>query len=539
MRADRGERAGEEAERRRDERERARELDVQPSASTATSPLRPRRPPGPAPSAEFTKFSAWLSRMPGPSSVAPSTLSTNDAIVAAPTTAGIHAAGNELEPHRRRRRAARPHTIPASVPSSETAPDVPGGTRRNPVTSHVVLPDALPTSLATVSLADVTSAATIASLAMRRVRHACRQERRPRGEAGVGDRVARAASSAARSSAMPAAALRASPARVAIAAARNAAKSSVHPCHPVPTKTARPMIVAGDARRAAVTSLRRHPARATTTLVASAGRMRAVTSGSDARQADSSRRLSDHSTAAAVAGTLMLSFRRIGTVSTKPATTAAAGGAASSHHAGIRPVALVIHAATAAAASVPNATNATSPAVDFVAVPRQRPRPHVRAHECREAVAGRENRPCRGGDFESRREAEHEAQDGDRVNHDARRPGCLTGPEQAAAPDQARQDREIEEDGSDRKERRLPPRQPAQKQREEAGADVHELAADFGGRGHRSASRERLAAPPLERVRQRLLHGNLRRPPKLGANPARRRPARPGRRSGASAADPP
>ncbi len=66
-----------------------------------------------------------------------------------------------------------------------------------------------------------------------------------------------------------------------------------------------------------------------------------------------------------MAGTEMLSFRRIGTVSTSPAASAAAGGAMITHHDGTAPVACVVQAATAHAARLPNATKEVRPAVDF------------------------------------------------------------------------------------------------------------------------------------------------------------------------------
>src|SRR5206468_2485491 len=84
-RADGGERAGHESKRRRNERERPREIDIRAHAhamAIATA----------AATAVLMKFSMSLLRIPGPSSVAPSTLSTSAPTVAPTTTATIIAA---------------------------------------------------------------------------------------------------------------------------------------------------------------------------------------------------------------------------------------------------------------------------------------------------------------------------------------------------------------------------------------------------------------------------------------------------------------
>ena len=59
--------------------------------------------------------------------------------------------------------ANAPRRSPATVPSSDIAPGVPGFTRRSVVTRNVDRPQALPISLATVSLPPAVSAATSAS----------------------------------------------------------------------------------------------------------------------------------------------------------------------------------------------------------------------------------------------------------------------------------------------------------------------------------------------------------------------------------------
>ena len=88
-------------------------------------------------------------------------------------------------------------TRPAAVPSSEIAPGVPGGTADSVWTSKVRRPNALPISLATVSLPPAVSAATKPIIAAPVACVVDREQRRERRDAGVGDRVARAAPSAA------------------------------------------------------------------------------------------------------------------------------------------------------------------------------------------------------------------------------------------------------------------------------------------------------------------------------------------------------
>src|SRR5919204_638856 len=55
-------------------------------------------------------------------------------------------------------------TMPAAVPSSDIAPGVPGFTRLKPTMRNVDRPQALPISLATVSLPPAASAAVNASI---------------------------------------------------------------------------------------------------------------------------------------------------------------------------------------------------------------------------------------------------------------------------------------------------------------------------------------------------------------------------------------
>ena len=79
---DRRQRAGREAERRSDEREGAAEIDSRARAGRRHA-RKTRASATPAAIAVFTKFSMSLFRIPGPSSVAPSALSTSAPTVGA------------------------------------------------------------------------------------------------------------------------------------------------------------------------------------------------------------------------------------------------------------------------------------------------------------------------------------------------------------------------------------------------------------------------------------------------------------------------
>ena len=206
------------------------------------------------------------------------------------------------------------------------APDVPGGTRVRLVTRKVCRPQALPISLATVSLAPATSAAVSASSARSR----------------WGEAAATAAATAARpvlaralpgprrpprSSAMPSRTFRRSPSRVVTVATRNAESSRVQPCQPAAVNTIVPMVQPASAP-GHVTVRARQPAAATTALSAMAGPACRTSAGSCASSAGADSRLSVQSVPAAAAGTLRLSSRRTGIVSTSAAAAAAASGAA-------------------------------------------------------------------------------------------------------------------------------------------------------------------------------------------------------------------
>jgi len=151
---------------------------------------------------------AWLGRAPAPATAKPGT--------AVPASEAARA-----EPFRR-------------------APDVPAGTRLSGIHIHVVLPNALPISLAIVSLAAVTIAVTPARIA------------------GDGSRMPMEITAAhaktpvlaialpgprrpPRSSAMPSAAFRLWPMSVVAAAKANAANSNDQACHPAPSQTITPM----------------------------------------------------------------------------------------------------------------------------------------------------------------------------------------------------------------------------------------------------------------------------------------------------------
>src|SRR5690606_21093185 len=159
---DRGDRAGEEAKRGRDQRERPRELDVLPHAS-----MRQAASASAAAVKVVMKFNRSLSRIPRSSNVEPSTLSTSAATTAATATGRI-SEGAMIRSDAAMAASSSAAAAPAAVPSDDTAPDVPGGTRRNDVTSHVRRPYALPTSLDTVSLDPAITAATNATSAASR-----------------------------------------------------------------------------------------------------------------------------------------------------------------------------------------------------------------------------------------------------------------------------------------------------------------------------------------------------------------------------------
>ena len=149
-----------------------------------------------AATAVLMKLSMSLFRIPGPSSVAPSALSTSAPAVAPATTMTMADAG--IRPSAAPTAAsANAASSPAAVPSSDIAPGVPGFTRRSVVTRNVDRPQALPISLATVSLPPAVSAATSASSAAGAYGVVDRGDRGDRRDAAVGDRVAGAAAAAA------------------------------------------------------------------------------------------------------------------------------------------------------------------------------------------------------------------------------------------------------------------------------------------------------------------------------------------------------
>src|SRR5262249_18509759 len=145
---------GREAERRGDKRERAAELEQQrrraPFAWLARG-VRWRRyrihrhtaSVTARPATELMKFSTSLFRIPGSSSVAPSQFATSAPAVAPMTIARSAAAGTSPSAAPIAASASAPRT-PAAVPSSDIAPEVPGGTRENRVIDSVVRPYALP-----------------------------------------------------------------------------------------------------------------------------------------------------------------------------------------------------------------------------------------------------------------------------------------------------------------------------------------------------------------------------------------------------------
>src|SRR5204862_1473282 len=250
----RRQRARHESERGGNQREGPREIQIGPGGPRFPAPgsrsrfsgeprslnPEPRTPVDPHAMASVTaaaiavlmKFSTSLFRIPGPSSVAPSALSTMVPAVAPATTAGVMDAG--ISPIATPAVAsANAAASPAVVPSSDIAPGVPGLTRLKVVTRYGDRPQALPISLATVSLPPAVSEATIAS----------------RADDVYGVAMAAMAATAAtpqfaialpaprrpaRSSAIPSRTLRCSPNREETEAARNVRNSSTHARPPPP-----------------------------------------------------------------------------------------------------------------------------------------------------------------------------------------------------------------------------------------------------------------------------------------------------------------
>ena len=179
-------------------------LDHRPS-----SPPRSPPPPDPAPTAEFMKLSALIVENPWPfERRAEHALDERRHRRGADDDRHRRRAGHEPEPARPLPPESRRTGRPPACPPMETAPDVPGGTRRKSSRAMSASPIALPTSLATVSLADVTIAAAIASCARRPLgtptesiaAHAARPvlaialpgpRRPPRSSAIPGERLAR------------------------------------------------------------------------------------------------------------------------------------------------------------------------------------------------------------------------------------------------------------------------------------------------------------------------------------------------------------
>ena len=192
---------------------------------------------------------------------------------------------------------------------------------------------------------------------------------------------------------------------------------------------------------------------------------------------DASMKLIDHSTAAAVAGTVRLSLRRIGAVSTRPATSAASGGAMAIHQMGSRSSGVGPRRQRAARKTAEHDERGQTGG-RLRGVPRQARRSHVDADERRESVPGRKDAPGRRDDFGPRRETQHEREhrrsdtarcpSSSRPRRDDRKKGKTRG-----------RIRPLTTNRDDAEDGRLPPRQPSQQQREGAGADVRDLSADF------------------------------------------------------------
>ena len=214
-----------------------------PLIAPPSRPGPPRRPPRVP---VLMKFSMSLSSVPEASSVAPRELSTNEPAVAPVAT--NHSALPLDQPERlpERRESERGHEPGAGALQRHGARRARPHARegRDEIGRR---PQALPTSLATVSLAPAASAVTMASrapLAYGRQRRP--RLPRPRGQAAIRDRVSRAAASAARlgdpEHPLP---LEAQPSTSA-AARRTTRTASSSPQAPAAPNTAIPMIAPHD-----------------------------------------------------------------------------------------------------------------------------------------------------------------------------------------------------------------------------------------------------------------------------------------------------
>ena len=182
-----------------------------------------------------------------------------------------------------------------------------------------------------------------------------------------------------------------------------------------------------------------------------------------------------------MAGTEMLSLRRIGAVSTNAATTAATAGAVQRQTAGSW---LGTAGGNAGRGKRSADREGDESAHGFRSIPDERLRSHVRADERCHPVSGRQDHPGHGRNVQPVREADDEREHRHRIDGDAgsNRDVEIAGPEQIGR--DARQQRQVDEHGRGREQRRLRPRQPAQQNRQQSHQHVHDLTSCFREAGH-------------------------------------------------------
>jgi hypothetical protein len=123
----------------------------------------------------------------------------------------------------------------------------------------------------------------------------------------------------------------------------------------------------------------------------------------------------------------------------------------------------------------------------LVGIPRQLGPPDAGAGERGHAVARGEDAPRRGRNVEATREHQDQQQHGERVEQDAERePAGGVGRTIESAPAEAWEHEGVEGERGDRAQRRLPPREHPQQQREAAHRHVEQLARRFGESARRA-----------------------------------------------------
>ena len=243
----------------RDQRERAGELDVRARARHRLPHRSPATSASPAPSAEFTKFKRVVVE-----NTRPFERRAEHALGKRRDRRRDHHRGHQADRDQAERRRDRgehdaARRRPRACPRARPRRRFQAARAAQPVTSHVVLPQALPTSLAIVSLAAVTSAATIARRGRSARAMPSADERGPGRDAGVGDRVAGSAAAAARLRRSRRAPCARIPARVARATRTND-DDEQRPALPAGRRDRSPMPITPPVIAPAVVTVRaRHP----------------------------------------------------------------------------------------------------------------------------------------------------------------------------------------------------------------------------------------------------------------------------------------